>query len=299
MPDTAPDPAVTAVVEELMERAAAGPDGSALLDGLVGRIVVVKYGGAAMSAPAAAAEWARDLVLLQRAGVQPIVVHGGGPALTSMMDRLGIASSFHEGHRVTSADAVEVAEMVLSGRVNKQVVSLLQRAGGSAVGLSGTDGGMIGVRPHRPDGADLGFVGWVDEFDTQLVCYLLDGGYIPVVSSTAADEEGQTHNINADTVTGELAGAVEAASVVFLSDVPGVMIADGLQEVLTAREAVELLAAGVATGGMRPKLEAGLAALAVGVPRVHLVDGRVEHAMLRRLVAGDPIGTTLIAEEGS
>ena len=299
MPATAPEPATEAVIHRLLERASAGSGGRSRLDHLVGRVVVVKYGGAAMGSPIAAEEWAGDLVLLHDAGVRPIVVHGGGPALTSMMERLGIVSSFHQGHRVTGADAGEVAEMVLSGRVNKQVVSVIQRAGGRAVGLSGTDGGMICVRPHRPDGADIGFVGWVENFDTGLLCYLLDGGYIPVVSSTAADQAGQTHNINADVVTGELAGAVGAEAVVFLSDVAGIIVDGQLQETLPAGRARQLLEAGVAAGGMRPKVEAGLAALAAGTPRVYLVDGRMRHAMLRRLLADEAIGTEMVVGEGS
>jgi acetylglutamate kinase len=293
---TAPE----AVIDEVLARAAAPPSALRHLAQLAGHVVVVKYGGAAMVAPEKAERWARDLVLLCDVGIRPLVVHGGGPALTKAMARMGIETSFIDGHRVTNADAAEVAEMVLSGRVNKQVVSLLQRAGGRAVGLSGTDGGMIVVGRHRPGGADLGFVGKVEALDTGLLWLLLENGYIPVLSSTAADPSGQPHNINADVVTGAVAGAVGATEAVFLSDVPGVIVDGELRRSLTASEAASLVAAGVAGGGMRPKLEAAVAALGAGVGRVHLIDGRERHALLREILSDRGIGTIVIPdpEEG-
>ncbi len=295
---TGPEPltASEAVIDEVLARAAAPPAALRHLEELAGHVLVVKYGGAAMTSPEKAARWARDLVLLHEVGVRPLVVHGGGPALTSAMARMGIETSFVDGHRVTNADAAEVAEMVLSGRVNKQVVSLLQRAGGKAVGLSGTDGGMIVVGRHRPGGTDVGFVGRVDALDTGLLWLLLENGYIPVVSSTAADPSGQPHNINADVVTGAVAGAVGATEAVFLSDVAGVMADGVLQRRLTASEAEDLVAAGVAGGGMRPKVEAAIAALGAGVDRVHLIDGRERHALLREILSDQGLGTIIVPD---
>ena len=298
---TEPDPLPAetgTILAELLARAEAAPAG---LEGLRDRVVVVKYGGAAMGDRETMERWARDLILMQAAGVRVAVTHGGGPALTSVMKRMGVESTFHDGHRVTDGQTAEIAEMVLSGSINKSLVSLLQRAGGRAVGLSGTDGGMIGVEPHRPGGTDLGFVGRVARVETELLLVLLDHGFIPVVSSTAADVDGQPHNINADLVTGALAAALDATAAVFLSDVAGVIVEGRLQTEINASRAAGLIRAGTATGGMRPKLEAALAALAGGVDRIHLIDGRAPHAMVRRLIGGHEIGTTLLAdmEDGS
>ncbi len=274
-----------------VEAAPGGP-----LRALRGRVIVVKLGGAAMGDAGLAASWARDVVLLRGAGVGVVVVHGGGPALTRTLRRMGIASHFEDGHRVTTAEAAEVAEMVLSGRINKEVVSLLNRAGGRAFGLSGTDAGVVRVRPYRPGGRDLGFVGEVEAVETSPLSLLLGHDYLPVLSSTAADAAGRPHNINADLVAGAVAAALRAARLVFLSDVPGVLVRGALAPVLCASRARELLADRVATGGMRPKLEAALSALQAGVPRVHLCDGRRPHALLAAL--GDRAdGTVLVPDE--
>jgi acetylglutamate kinase len=292
MPATGPD--LETVLDELLARAAAPPAGLERLAALRGAVVVVKYGGAAMVAPESAAAWAGDLVLLQQAGVRPVVVHGGGPALTRAMERMGVESRFVEGHRVTDADAAEIAEMVLSGRVNKQVVSLLQQAGGRAVGLSGTDAGTVRVVRHRPNDSDIGFVGLVDRVETGLLTLLIDNGYIPVISSTAADTSGQPHNINADVVAGAIAGALGAAEAVFLSDVPGVVVEGEVRSILTEEEAENLIGSGGVGGGMLPKMEAAVAALRAGVPRVHLVDGRARHALVRELLSDHGIGTLVV-----
>ncbi len=261
-----------------------------------GAVVVVKYGGAAMVDPVAADAWAQDVVLLEHVGLRPLVVHGGGPALTRTMERMGIPTSFVEGHRVTTAESAEVAEMVLSGRINKEVVSRLNRAGGCAVGLSGTDARMLRVRRHRPAGRDIGFVGEVSEVDTRPLRLLLEAGYIPVLSSTAADDDGLPHNINADLVAGAVAAAMPAEKLVFLTDVPGVMRDGAVVQVLDDREAAALVAGGGVSGGMRPKLEAAIAALAGGVPRVHLVDGRMPHALLLEIFTDRGVGTLLVPE---
>lgn len=262
-------------------------------------LVVVKYGGAAMIDDELADSWARDVVLLEHVGLRPLVVHGGGPALTRTMKRMGLETRFVDGHRVTDAESAEVAEMVLSGRINKEVVSRLNRAGGHAIGLSGTDAGMLRVSRHRPGGKDIGFVGQVEAVDTKPLRLLLDETYIPVLSSTAADREGQPHNINADLVAGAVAAAMGARKLIFLSDTPGVLVEERLQRVLSESEALELLETGVASGGMRPKLEAGLAALAAGVPRVHLLDGRLPHALLLEILTNRGVGTLLVQDGDS
>ncbi len=262
-------------------------------------VVVIKYGGAAMGEPALADSWARDVVLLEHVGIQPLVVHGGGPALTRMMERLGIETTFVDGHRMTSADSAELAEMVLSGRINKEVVARLNRAGARAIGLSGTDAGMLRVRRHQPGGKDIGFVGEVEAVETTPLGLLLERGYVPVLSSTAADGSGQPHNINADLVAGAVAAAMRAEKLVFLSDVPGIMVDGQLVERLTASEAAALVASGKASGGMMPKIAAALAAIAAGVPRVHMVDGRLPHALLLEIFTDRGVGTLLVPDEPS
>ncbi|MCB2222776.1 MAG: acetylglutamate kinase [Actinobacteria bacterium] len=276
---------------------ATAPEPGALA-GLRGATVVVKYGGAAMRDDAAASHWAEEIAHLAAADVRVVVTHGGGPALTRVLERMGVPTAFHDGHRVTDADTAEIAEMVLSGRVNKWVVSHLQRAGCRAVGLSGTDGGMLSHEPHRPGGADIGFVGRVTGVDTALLDVLTDGGFVPVVSSTAAGEDGRPHNINADLVAGALAAALGADAALFLTDVPGVIVGGEVRARLTASEAAALVASGEASGGMRPKLEAGMAALAGGVGRVCLIDGRDPGATIRRLVTAQGPGTRLVPDPG-
>jgi acetylglutamate kinase len=284
------------LTEVILTRAGVGPEGPARLERLRGRVVVVKYGGAAMVSPEGAEGFAGDLVLLHRAGTRPVLVHGGGPELTEVMGRMGLESTWVDGHRVTNAEAAELAEMVLSGRVNKKVVSQLQRAGGRAVGLSGTDGGMVQVGRHRPNGADLGFVGTVEAVDVSLLDSLLDAGYLPVVSSTAADNNGQPHNINADVMTGALAAALRADETVFLTDVPGVLVDGERHTILSIGEVRRLLDDGAASGGMRPKLEAAVTAIRGGVPAVHLIDGRVPHALLHELLSEEGAGTTVTGD---
>jgi len=264
---------------------------------LRGELIVVKYGGAAMGDADLALSWAREVIELSRAGAGVVVVHGGGPALTRTLARMGIDSTFEDGHRVTGREAAEVAQMVLSGRINKEVVSLLIRAGGHALGLSGTDGGLIRVRRYRPGGRDLGFVGEVESVDPRILRVLLGNGYVPVLSSTATDADGHPYNINADLVAGAVAAALPAAHLVFLSDVPGVFVEGSPASLLTVSGAREMLRSRAASGGMRPKLETALHALAAGVPSVHLVDGRARRALLRALLDHDAPGTRITREE--
>lgn len=261
-------------------------------------VMVVKYGGAAMGDESLADSWAKDVALLEHVGVQPLVVHGGGPALTRMMQRLGIETKFVDGHRMTTRESAELAEMVLSGRINKEVVARLNRAGARAIGLSGTDAGMLRVRRHQPGGMDIGFVGEVEAVDTAPLKLLLEQSYVPVLSSTAAGDDGQPYNINADLVAGSVAAAMGASKLVFLSDVPGVLVDGKLAEVLTVSQAKGLLHGpeGQVSGGMLPKIEASLRAIEGGVPRVHLVDGRLPHALLLEIFTDRGVGTLIVPD---
>jgi acetylornithine/N-succinyldiaminopimelate aminotransferase len=266
---------------------------SAALARLGGRPVVIKYGGAVMDDAALAESWARDVALLASLRIPIVVVHGGGRALTRMLERLGIATAFVDGHRVTDEATAEIAAMVLSGQLNKRVVALLEGAGARAVGISGTDGAFVRIRPHRPGGRDIGFVGEIVSLDPTLLRHLLDGGYLPVVSSTAAGDSAQPYNINADVVAGAVASALGAAELVFLSDVPGVMVNGSLIAASGPARVRTLLEDGTATGGMRPKLQASLAALAAGVGTVRLIDGREPHAALLALLMDGEQGTRI------
>jgi len=290
-----PDP-LPVFSEDLARRAAVLVEALPYLRQFRGAVVVVKYGGAAMVDEALADSWARDVVLLEHVGLRPLVVHGGGPALTKVMARMGIETKFVAGHRMTTRESAEVAEMVLSGRINKEVVSRLNRAGAKAIGLSGTDAKMFTVRRHRPGGADIGFVGEVTKVDTAPLDLLLASGYVPVLSSTAADETGQPYNINADVVAGAVAAAMKANKLIFLSDTPGILMDGKMAPVLEASVARALMEAGGASGGMLPKIEAALAALAAGVPRVHVVDGRVKHALLLEIFTDSGVGTLVVPD---
>src|SRR5271157_6023226 len=253
-----------------------------------GATMVVKYGGAAMTSAQLAEQFAKDVVLLKLVGMRPIIVHGGGPEITRQMGRLGLEPVFVDGQRVTDAATLEVAGMVLAGKVNKDIVGLINTHGGTAVGLSGQDGRLIRaqVKEHRDlEGnlLDLGFVGSVKSIDTTVLDLLADD-MIPVVASVGADDDGQVFNINADTVAGELAAAAHAEKIVFLTDVGGILEDDGFeQDVVSACDLAYLGAlqgAGKITGGMLPKVAAVRHALEGGVASAHIVDGRVEHAVL-------------------
>ncbi|MEX0983416.1 MAG: acetylglutamate kinase [Actinomycetota bacterium] len=258
-----------------------------------GRIIVVKYGGAAMDKAGLAASFAEDLALLRSVGIKVVVVHGGGPAVTQMSARLGIETTFVDGIRVTDAETLDVATMVLAGKLNTEVVSSLVSGGVDAVGLSGVDGRLLLARKQQ--GPDLGFVGEVVHVRVHVLTALLDQGFIPVVASIAAAEDGQAYNVNADVVASELAIALGAEKLVFLNDVPGLIGPAGdLLSELSVSGCLELLAAGgVVEGGMIPKLESAVRALEAGISRVHLVDGRVEHSLVLELFTPEGVGTMI------
>ena len=261
-----------------------------------GRRIVVKYGGAAMVRADLREAVFRDLALLACVGVQPVVVHGGGPEINEWLGRLAIEPQFREGLRVTDAETMDVVEMVLVGRVNKQIVNGLNRVGGKAVGLAGCDGGLVQARPWG-DGSH-GLVGEVASVDPSVLAPLLANGYIPVISSVAPDAEGLAHNINADTVAGEIAAALDAEKLILLTDTPGILMdrqdPGSLIRQISLSQARELIASGVVEGGMTPKTECCIRALAQGVSAAHIVDGRVAHSLLLEVFTNSGIGTMVV-----
>jgi acetylglutamate kinase len=260
-----------------------------------GKVIVLKYGGAAMDKTGLAASFAEDVALLRSVGIRPVVVHGGGPAVTHLSARLGIETRFVDGVRVTDAETLDVATMVLAGKLNTEVVATLVAGGVDAVGLSGVDGRLLLARKQAngEEAPDLGFVGEVVHVRADVLSALLDQGFVPVVASIAIDEFGQAYNVNADVVASELAVALAAEKLVYLNDVPGLIGPAGeLLSELSASQCRELLGTdGVVDGGMIPKLESAVRALTAGVARVHLVDGRVEHSLVLELFTPEGIGT--------
>ena len=264
-----------------------------------GATMVIKYGGAAMPSAQLAEQFAKDVILLKLVGMRPIIVHGGGPEITRQMGRLGMESVFVEGQRVTDAATLEIAGMVLVGKVNRDIVGLINSHGGTAVGLSGQDGRLIRahVKEHRDlEGnlVDLGFVGSVESIDTAVLDLLADE-MIPVVASVGAAADGQAFNINADSVAGDLAAAVGAEKIVFLTDVGGVLEDDGFEQTVVSECDLAYLGAlqgaGKISGGMLPKVAAVRRALEGGVASAHIVDGRVEHAVLLEVLTDAGCGT--------
>jgi acetylglutamate kinase len=270
--------------------------------------VVIKYGGHAMGEESVAALFAADAVLLKLLGVHPVIVHGGGPQISRMLERAGVKSTFVDGLRVTDAATMEVAEMVLSGAINKEIVHLINRAGREAdvraVGLSGKDAWLITVEKTKktkrdPDSniehiVDLGFVGEPKKVDPQLINALIyaEQDYVPVIAPIGVSVEGETYNINADTVAGAMAGALKAKRMLLLTDVAGVLDKNGdLIRQLTVAQAKAAIADGVATGGMIPKLETAIEAVEAGVEAVVILDGRRPHAMLTELFTEHGAGT--------
>ncbi|MGF1474816.1 MAG: acetylglutamate kinase [Geminicoccaceae bacterium] len=269
-----------------------------------GETFVIKYGGHAMGTAELARDFARDVVLLKQVGIRPIVVHGGGPQIKTMLDRLGIQSSFVDGLRVTDRPTVEIVEMVLAGKINKDIVNQIHQAGGKAVGICGKDGQVIHARKLRgrrrdPDSSienvlDLGFVGEPETIDARLLELLAGSEFIPVVAPVGAGEDGETYNINADTAAGAIAAELKARKLYMLTDVEGVLDADkSLRKRLSATEARAMIEDGTATGGMIPKLETCLTALAGGVETAYIVDGRVPHVILLEVFTEQGVGTEL------
>ncbi len=264
-----------------------------------GKTIVIKYGGAAMKDSSLKDKVIRDIVFMACVGLRPVVVHGGGPEINMWLDRLGIEPQFKNGLRVTDAATMDVVEMVLVGRVNKEIVALINKAGGSAVGLCGIDGDLIRARPADEEG--VGFVGEVTSVDTSIINSLVNSGHIPVVSSVAADENGQSYNINADTVAGELAAALGAEKMILLTDTAGILRdftdKSTLIHKLDIQEARGLMESGVVSGGMIPKVNCCVRSLAQGVRAAHIIDGRLPHALLLEIFTDLGIGSMIVASE--
>jgi acetylglutamate kinase len=260
-----------------------------------GRTVVVKYGGAAMEDPALRASFANDIVLMRYVGMNPVVVHGGGPQISAHIKRLGGEPSFVGGYRVTTAADLEVVRMVLVGVINKDIVSLINRHGTLAAGLSGEDGNLIAVRRKQHPAGDLGFVGDVERVNPGILTDLLRD-FIPVIASLGVDPEGQPHNVNADEVAAAVAEALGADKLVYLTNVAGILGSQGeLIGQLSADRAAELKATGAVGEGMIPKIDSALDAIKGGVPRVTILDGRLEHALLLEIFTDSGVGTMVTA----
>ncbi len=259
-----------------------------------GAVVVIKYGGHAMVDPELATEFARDVVLVRSVGLQPVVVHGGGPQIGELLERLGKESHFIDGLRVTDAETLQVVEMVLAGQIGPDIVTRISSWGGAAVAVTGVDANLITAKPLSPE---LGYVGDIVDVNPQMVRQLLGDEMIPVISPLGADSSGQIYNINADTVAAALAGALGAAKVVYLTDVEGLMLdVDDPSSVVTRAsmdEINEMIASGAISGGMIPKVQACVDAVAQGAGSAHMLDGRVPHALLLELFTDAGIGTMI------
>ncbi|MFN5854500.1 MAG: acetylglutamate kinase [Pseudanabaenaceae cyanobacterium] len=266
-----------------------------------GRTVVVKYGGAAMKEEHLRQDVIRDIVTMSFMGLRPVVVHGGGPEINSWLAKLNIEPQFINGLRVTDAATMEVVEMVLVGRVNKQIVEMINLAGGSAVGLCGKDGNLVRARSQGNDA--IGFVGEVSSINIKLLTTLLNAGHIPVVSSVATDETGQAYNINADTVAGELAAALGAEKMILLTDIAGILRdykdVSTLIRSLTISQARELIEQGIVSGGMIPKVQCCVRSLAQGVKAAHIIDGRVSHSLLLEIFTNAGVGSMIVGSESA
>lgn len=270
-----------------------------------GKIIVIKYGGHAMVDETLRSSFARDIVLLKYVGIHPIVVHGGGPQIGEMMQRMGIESEFVDGLRVTDAATMDVVDMVLGGKLNQEIVATINTHGGQAIGLCGKDANLIRASKKylyrqsasdvEPERVDIGLVGEVRTINTALIHTLDEQGCIPVIAPTGVGDQGESYNINADTVAGDIAAALKAEKVLFLTDVDGILDRDGkLLSTLHTDEIQSLKAEGVIAGGMLPKVDACLQAVEHGVGKSHIIDGRVPHAVLLELFTDRGVGTEIL-----
>lgn len=257
-----------------------------------GKTIVVKYGGNAMTEPALQQSFARDIVLLKQVGINPVVIHGGGPQIGELLKKIGKESHFVDGMRVTDAETMDVVQMVLGGLVNKQIVNMINQAGGRAIGLTGKDGNMIIARKLEHATVDLGHVGEVTEIDASVVKMLEEDRFIPVIAPIGVGKDGTSYNINADIVAGKMAEVLNAERLLLLTNTPGVLNKMGtLLEVLSQQDIQDLIADGTIQGGMLPKLACATDALAAGAKSASIIDGRVPHAVLLELLTDQGVGT--------
>jgi acetylglutamate kinase len=287
-------------MDKLIEKAGTLMEALPYIRAFWGKTLVIKYGGSAMEAQHLAEGFARDVILLKYVGMNPVIVHGGGPQIGALMKRLGKEPRFVGGMRVTDEETMEIVEMVLVGRINTEIVGLINHQGGRAVGLSGKDGTLIRARKrtHRTaDGqeVDLGLVGDVVAVNPEPIRLLDENGFIPVIAPVGVGEGGESYNINADLVAGEVAAALAAEKLIHLTDVEGIKGPGGeLISTLSQDEARRLVASGVIEGGMLPKVESALRALAAGTAKAHILDGRVPHAILLEIFTKEGIGTEIV-----
>ena len=259
-----------------------------------GKTIVVKYGGNAMKDDSMIASFARDIALMKLVGMNPVVVHGGGPQIGAHLEKLGKKSEFIEGMRVTDEETMDVVEMMLGGLVNKAVVAALNQQGGRAVGLTGKDGGLIRARKMLVSGKDIGQVGEIEKIDPRVITHLEAGGFIPVIAPIGAGENGEAFNINADVAAGKIAAVLQAEKVIFLTNAPGVLDKESkILTGLTVPQVEGLIADGTIYGGMVPKVRYALDAVNSGVKSAHIIDGRVDHSVLLELFTDAGIGTLI------
>lgn len=291
-------------MQELIEKASILMEALPYIRKFYGKTIVIKYGGAAMVDERLKNEFARDVVMMDYIGMNPVVVHGGGPQIGEVLKKMGIESKFHNGMRITDDRTMDVVEMVLAGDINKEIVSLINRNGGKAVGLSGKDGGMIKAKKlpkekvtfdrKTPEVIDLGRVGNVTEVDPSVLTTLDQARFIPVIAPVGVDEKGEALNINADLVAGAVASALQAEKLVLLTDVEGIRDEAGkLLATLPAAQARRLVESGAISGGMIPKVKCSLKAIEAGVKSAHIIDGRVDHAVLLEIFTDKGVGTVI------
>jgi len=283
--------------ESAMEKAAILVEALPYIKDFYGKRVVIKYGGAAMTDCDLKQKVMQDIVLMRYVGMQPIVVHGGGPAINSMLNRLGIESEFINGLRVTSQDAMEIVEMVLGGKINGEIVAGINASGGKAIGITGKDGVLIEAKPMDPDGI-MGFVGEIVNINPQIIETIIENGYIPVIAPIGIDQEQAAYNINADLVAAAIAVKMKADKLVLLTDVPGLLQnpqdSNSLISELKVSEVEGYIQQGVIAGGMVPKVQCCVEAVTGGVGRTHIIDGRVPHSILLEIFTREGIGTMVV-----
>jgi acetylglutamate kinase len=290
----------TPEMQSMIHRAEVLLEALPYLQAFQGKTLVIKYGGSAMEKADLKEQFARDVLLLRLIGIRPVIVHGGGPQIGALMKRLGKEPHFVGGMRVTDPETMELVEMVLVGKLNKEIVGLINVHGGRAVGLSGKDGNLLRARKrlHRmPDGStvDIGLVGEVETVNADMLRLLEDNGFIPVIAPVGVGAGGESYNINADLVAGEVAAALRAEKLIHLTDVQGINGENGrLVSRLTKRDAERLIKANVIDGGMLPKVESALRALEGGAAKAHIIDGRVPHAVILEVFTHEGIGTEIV-----